>query len=66
VFDRDARTWQDACADAVKIGEIFSPNAPYDKGYTCQPVPGSKDYTLQVGPDVANKITINSHDCAGR
>jgi len=58
-FDCFYQTWQAACADAVKIGEIFSPNAPYDKGYTCQPVPGSKDYTLQIGPDVANKITIN-------
>jgi hypothetical protein len=33
--------------------------APYDKGYTCQPVAGTDDYTLQVGPDVANVITIN-------
>jgi len=42
----------------VKIGEV-SGNAPYDKGYTCQPVGnGSDDYTLQVGPDVAIKITI--------
>jgi hypothetical protein len=52
------RKWEDACADAVKIAEVYGA-APYDKGYTCQPVPGSKDYTLQVGPDVANKITIN-------
>ena len=58
-FDCYYKTWQAACADAVKIGEVFSPNAPYDKGYTCQAVPGSKDYTLQIGPDVANKITIN-------
>jgi hypothetical protein len=57
-FDCFYKKWEDACADAVKIGEV-SGNAPYDKGYTCQPVPGSKDYTLQVGSDVALKITIN-------
>jgi hypothetical protein len=58
-FDCFYKTWQAACADAAKIGEV-SGNAPYDKGYTCQPVGnGSDDYTLQIGPDVANKITIN-------
>lgn len=57
-FDCFYKTWQDACADAVKIGEVWG-GAPYDKGYTCQPVPGSKDYTLQIGPDPALKITIN-------
>jgi hypothetical protein len=56
-FDCFYKSWQKACADAVQIGEV-SGNAPYDKGYTCQPV-GNGDYTLQVGPDVANKITIN-------
>jgi hypothetical protein len=56
-FDCFYKDWKAACADAVKIGEV-SGNAPYDKGYTCQPV-GNGDYTLQVGPDVANKITIN-------
>ncbi len=56
-FDCFYKEWQAACADAVKIGEV-SGNAPFDKGYTCQPV-GNGDYTLQVGPDVANKITIN-------
>ncbi len=50
------KTWQAACADAVKIGEVAGA-APYDKGYTCQPV-GNGDYTLQVGSDPANKITI--------
>jgi len=50
------KKWQDACADAVKIAEVYGA-APFDKGYTCQPV-GNGDYTLQVGPDVANKITI--------
>lgn len=34
--------WQTACADAVKIGEV-SGNAPFDKGYTCQPVAGTDD-----------------------
>jgi hypothetical protein len=56
-FDCFYKPWKAACADAVKIGEV-SGNAPYDKGYTCQPV-GNGDYTLQVGPDVANSITIN-------
>jgi hypothetical protein len=56
-FDCFYKDWKAACADAVKIGEV-SGNAPYDKGYTCQPV-GNGDYTLQVGLDVANKITIN-------
>ena len=57
-FDCFYRKWQDACADAVKIAEVYGA-APYDKGYTCQPVVGTEDYTLQVGPDVANQITIN-------
>jgi hypothetical protein len=56
-FDCFYQKWQDACADAVKIGEV-SGNAPFDKGYTCQPV-GNGDYTLQIGSDVANYITIN-------
>jgi hypothetical protein len=57
-FDCFYKTWQAACADAVKIAEVYGA-APFDKGYTCQPVLGTDDYTLQVGPDVANKITIN-------
>ena len=56
-FDCFYLKWQAACADAVKIGEV-SGNAPYDKGYTCQPV-GNGDYTLQIGSDIANYITIN-------
>lgn len=55
-FDCFYKKWQDACADAVKIAEVYGA-APFDKGYTCQPV-GNGDYTLQVGPDIANKITI--------
>ena len=55
-FDCFYEEWQDACADAVRIAEVYGA-APFDKGYTCQPV-GNGDYTLQVGPDVANKITI--------
>ncbi|MBK9265687.1 MAG: hypothetical protein IPM54_38595 [Polyangiaceae bacterium] len=47
---------KDACEDAAKIGEV-SGNAPYDPGYECQPV-GNGDYTLQIGPDVANKLFI--------
>ena len=57
-FDCFYKKWETACDDAVKIGEV-SGNAPYDKSYTCQPVVGTDDYTLQVGPDVANKLTVN-------
>ncbi|MFT3768423.1 MAG: hypothetical protein QM820_23490 [Minicystis sp.] len=57
-FDCFYQKWEKACADAVKIGEV-SGNAPYDKGYMCQPVAGTEDYTLQIGSDVANYITIN-------
>lgn len=56
-FDCFYEKWQAACADAAKIGEV-SGNAPYDQGYTCKPV-GNGDYTLQIGSDVANYITIN-------
>ena len=56
-FDCFYQKWQAACADAVKIGEV-SGNAPFDKGYMCQP-DGVGNYTLQVGADVANKIVIN-------
>ncbi|MDI1448659.1 hypothetical protein [Polyangium sp. 6x1] len=56
-FDCFYQKWEKACADAVKIGEV-SGNAPYDEGYTCQPV-GNGDYTLQIGSDVANTLTIN-------
>lgn len=57
-FDCFYQKWQAACADAVKIGEV-SGNAPYDEGYMCQPVASTGDYTLQIGSDVANYITIN-------
>ncbi len=56
-FDCFYKTWQAACADAVKIAELAG-NQPYDRGYTCQPV-GDGNYTLQVGADIALKITIN-------
>lgn len=56
-FDCFYKEWQAACADAVKIAEVAG-IVPYDKGYTCQP-DGSGNYTLQIGPDVANKIQIN-------
>jgi hypothetical protein len=52
--------WQNACADAVMIAEVYGA-APFDKGYSCQPV-GNGDYTLQIGPDVANKIFIYYED----
>jgi hypothetical protein len=35
-----------------------SGNAPFDKGYMCQP-DGAGNYTLQVGSNVANQIVIN-------
>jgi len=54
------KTWQAACADAVKIAEVYGV-LPYVKDYTCQPV-GNGDYSLQVGPDVANKIFIYYKD----
>ena len=57
-FDCFYKTWQAACADAVKIAEVAGA-APFAKDYTCQPVVGTEDYTLQVGADVANKIPIN-------
>ena len=41
----------------MKIGEVAGV-VPYDTGYTCQP-DGVGNYTLQIGPDVANKIQIN-------
>lgn len=52
------KTWQKACEDAVMIGEV-SGNAAYDKGYTCQPVLGTKNYTLQIGSDPAIVTYIN-------
>jgi len=55
-FDCWYKTWQDACVDAVKIGEV-SGNAPYDRGYECQP-DGVGNYWLQIGPDVANRTWI--------
>lgn len=50
------KKWEDACAEAVKIGKV-SGNAPYKEGYKCQPV-GNGNYTLQTDSDVANYITI--------
>jgi hypothetical protein len=54
------KKWEDACADAVKIGKV-SGNAPYKEGYKCQPV-GNGNYTLQTDSDVANYITIYYED----
>ncbi|MDI1446959.1 hypothetical protein [Polyangium sp. 6x1] len=50
-----------ACTDAQKIPEVFGA-APYDKGYECQKVEGTKDWWLQVGPDPAIKIDITYLD----
>lgn len=44
----------------MKIAEVYGA-APFDKGYSCQPV-GNGDYSLQVGPDVANRIFIYYED----
>jgi hypothetical protein len=55
-FDCWYETWERACEDAVLIGEV-SGNAPYDKGYKCQP-DGVGNYWLQIGPDVANRTWI--------
>jgi hypothetical protein len=60
-FDCFYKTPQKACEDAVavKIAEVYGA-APYEKHPTsCQKVGATKDYSLQVGPDVANKIFIN-------
>ena len=56
-FDCFYQEWEDACADAAKIAELYGA-APYHKGYTCQP-DGEGNYTLQVGPDPAIEIFIN-------
>jgi len=56
-FDCFYKEWQAACADAVQIAEVAG-YPPYAKGYTCQP-DGTGNYTLQVGANVANKITID-------
>lgn len=56
-FDCFYEKLEKACADAKKIGEV-SGNALYATNYDCQPV-GNGDYTLQIGSDPANKLTIN-------
>ncbi len=59
-FDCWYRTWKKACEDAVEIGDV-SKNAPYDRGYKCQPV-GNGDYTLQIGSNVSNVTRIHFAD----
>ena len=59
-FDCYYKPIKKACADAVRIGEV-SGNAAYDPGYVCQAV-GNGDYTLQIGPDSANKLVIYLED----
>jgi hypothetical protein len=56
-FDCFYEKWEDACKDAKKIGEVAG-IVPYDESYECEP-DGVGNYTLQIGPDVANKIQIN-------
>ncbi len=60
-FDCFYKTWQAACAEAVKIAGVFGA-APYSDKYTCEKVDGTEDYSLQVGPDPAIKIPINYQD----
>ncbi|MDI1429473.1 hypothetical protein [Polyangium sorediatum] len=55
-FDCWYKTWEKACEDAALIGEV-SGNAPYDRGYKCQP-DGVGNYWLQIGSDVANRTWI--------
>jgi hypothetical protein len=55
-FDCWYKTWEEACKEAVRIGAV-SGNAPYDPGYTCQPV-GNGNYTLQTGSNVSNVTRI--------
>lgn len=47
-----------ACTDAQMIAEVAGA-APFDTGYDCQQVKGTEDWSLQVGSDPANKITIH-------
>ena len=61
-FDCFYKTPQQACEDAVKIAEVYGA-VPYEKHpNSCQKVGATEDYSLQVGPDVANKIFINYQD----
>jgi hypothetical protein len=46
-----------ACTDAQMIAEVAGA-APFDKGYECEPVAGTDNWSLQVGSDPANKIYI--------
>jgi hypothetical protein len=47
-----------ACADAVNMAEVYGA-APFDKGYPClKDDAGTGNYSLQVGPDVANNLPI--------
>lgn len=55
-FDCFYKEWPKACAEVVRVGEV-SGNAPYDKGYTCQP-DGQGNYWLQTGSDVANRTWV--------
>lgn len=58
-FDCFYKDPQKACKDAVLVPDIFGA-AQHDKlPNTCLQVPGTEDYSLQVGPDPANKIFIN-------
>ena len=57
-FDCFYKKWQAACADAVKIGEV-SGNAPYDKGYTCQPVGSTATTRCRSARMSRTRSTIN-------
>jgi hypothetical protein len=47
-FDCFYKKWQDACADAAKIGEVAGV-VPYEQGHMCQPIPNTEDYSLDIG-----------------
>lgn len=50
------------CTDAQKIAEVYGAAKYEDHPNTCKQVPGTEDFSLQVGPDVANKIFIRLGD----
>jgi hypothetical protein len=58
-FDCFYKTPQKACEDAVKISEVYGAPPYEDHPDSCQKAGATENYSLQVGPDVANTIPIN-------
>lgn len=58
-FDCFYKTPQKACEDAVKISEVSGAPPYEDHPDSCQKAGATENYSLQVGPDVANTIPIN-------